>query len=165
MSTENNWNLRMEYRFTLSSDSQQEQSVFGKSGSLAHGNPDNKGDGVHVLLNGYHRPYGWDRVADFAGRLRQNRRAGWSVSEYIRRPSKHMPNRYAATDARFGLLIKPLADSHQTRVPPPLLQCSPDQRYQSAGTRLATQSNATKRRRDDVFRQVDCNFASMMRSA
>ncbi|MBX8592974.1 hypothetical protein K5D56_26760, partial [Pseudomonas cichorii] len=34
-----------------------------------HGNPDDKGDGVHVFLGGHHRPYGWDRVGEFAGRL------------------------------------------------------------------------------------------------
>jgi len=32
-------------------------------------NPDDKGDGVHVFLGGHHRPYGWDREGDFAGRL------------------------------------------------------------------------------------------------
>ena len=42
---------------------------FGIGSSLAHGNPDNKGDGVHVFLGGEHRPYRWDRIGDFAGRL------------------------------------------------------------------------------------------------
>ena len=42
---------------------------FGVRSSLTHGNPDNKGDGVHVFLGGHHRPYGWDREGDFAGRL------------------------------------------------------------------------------------------------
>ena len=36
---------------------------------LAHGNADNKGDGVHVFLSGEHRPYRRDRLDDFAGRL------------------------------------------------------------------------------------------------
>jgi len=48
---------------------------FGIRRSLAHGNPDDKGDGVHVFLGGEHRPYCWDRVGDFAGRLRCVRRA------------------------------------------------------------------------------------------
>uniref|UniRef100_UPI0030D75A2D DoxX family protein n=1 Tax=Pseudomonas silesiensis TaxID=1853130 RepID=UPI0030D75A2D len=43
---------------------------FGIRSSLAHGNPDDKGDGVHVFLGGEHRPYRWDRIGDFAGRLR-----------------------------------------------------------------------------------------------
>ena len=38
-------------------------------GSLAHGNPDDKGDGVHVFLGGHLRPYCLDRVGEFAGRL------------------------------------------------------------------------------------------------
>lgn len=42
---------------------------FWVRGSLAHGNPDGKGDGVHVSLGGEHRPYGWDRVGELAGRL------------------------------------------------------------------------------------------------
>lgn len=42
---------------------------FGIGSSLAHGNPDNKGDGVHVFLGGEHRPYRWDRIGDFGGRL------------------------------------------------------------------------------------------------
>ncbi|WP_339500275.1 hypothetical protein, partial [Pseudomonas silesiensis] len=42
---------------------------FGIRSSLAHGNPDDKGDGVHVFLGGEHRPYRWDRIGDFAGRL------------------------------------------------------------------------------------------------
>lgn len=42
---------------------------FGIRGSLAHGNPDDEGDGVHVFLGGEHRPYCWDRVGDFAGRI------------------------------------------------------------------------------------------------
>jgi hypothetical protein len=37
--------------------------------SLAHGNPEDKGDGVQVFLSGEHRPYRWDRVGDFAGRF------------------------------------------------------------------------------------------------
>ena len=44
---------------------------FGIGGSLAHGNPDNKGDGVHVFLGGHHRPYSWDREGDFAERLQR----------------------------------------------------------------------------------------------
>ena len=43
---------------------------FGIRGSLAHGNPDDRGDSVHVFLSGQHRPYRWDRVGDFAGRFR-----------------------------------------------------------------------------------------------
>lgn len=42
---------------------------FGIRSSLAHGNPEDKGDGVHVFLSGEHRPYRRDRVGDFAGRL------------------------------------------------------------------------------------------------
>jgi hypothetical protein len=42
---------------------------FGIRGSLAHGNPENKDDVVHVFLSGQHRPYRWDPVSDFAGRL------------------------------------------------------------------------------------------------
>jgi hypothetical protein len=42
---------------------------FGIRGSLAHGNPDGKGDGVHVFLSGEHHPYCGDRVGNFAGRL------------------------------------------------------------------------------------------------
>jgi len=42
---------------------------FGIGSSLAHGDPDNKGDGVHVFFGGEHRPYRWDRIGDFAGRL------------------------------------------------------------------------------------------------
>jgi len=42
---------------------------FGIRSSLAHGNPEDKGGGVHVFLSGEHRPYRRDRVGDFTGRL------------------------------------------------------------------------------------------------
>ena len=42
---------------------------FGVRSSLAHGNPEDKEDVVHVFLSGQHRPYHSDRVDDFAGRL------------------------------------------------------------------------------------------------
>jgi hypothetical protein len=42
---------------------------FGIRVSLAHGNPDDRGDSVHIFLSGQHRPYRWDRVGDFARRL------------------------------------------------------------------------------------------------
>ncbi|KWS87868.1 hypothetical protein AL050_23345 [Pseudomonas syringae pv. daphniphylli] len=45
---------------------------FGIRGSLAHGNPDDKGDGVHVFLGGEHRPYCWGRVGALPGRLQIN---------------------------------------------------------------------------------------------
>jgi hypothetical protein len=45
---------------------------LGIRGSLAHGNPDDKGDSVHVFLSGQHRPYRWDRVGDFTGRLQKS---------------------------------------------------------------------------------------------
>lgn len=45
---------------------------FGIRASLAHCDPDDKDDGVHVFLSGEHRPYGWDQVDDFTGRLRNN---------------------------------------------------------------------------------------------
>jgi hypothetical protein len=45
---------------------------FGARSSLTHGNPDDKGDGVHVFLGGEHRPYYRDRVGDFARPLPAN---------------------------------------------------------------------------------------------
>lgn len=47
---------------------------LGVRGSLPHGNPGDKSDGVHVFLGGYHRPYRRDRVGEFARRLRRWRR-------------------------------------------------------------------------------------------
>ncbi|MEB0124009.1 hypothetical protein QN391_25500, partial [Pseudomonas sp. CCI1.2] len=41
----------------------------GVRGSLAHGDPDDKDDSVHVFLSGEHRPYHGDWVGDFTGRL------------------------------------------------------------------------------------------------
>lgn len=43
---------------------------FAIKSSLAHNNPGDKGDVVHVFLSGQHRPYHRDREGDFAGRLR-----------------------------------------------------------------------------------------------
>jgi hypothetical protein len=47
---------------------------FGVRGSLAHGDPDDKGDSVHVFLNGEHRSYRGDRVGDFARQLQMNQK-------------------------------------------------------------------------------------------
>ncbi|MDI3275927.1 hypothetical protein, partial [Pseudomonas sp. AL03] len=42
---------------------------FGIRGSLAHENPDDRGNGVHVFLSGEHRPYCRGLIGDLAGRL------------------------------------------------------------------------------------------------
>ena len=57
---------------------------FGIRSSLAHGNPEDKGDGVHVFLSGEHRPYRRDRVGDFAGRLL--RRGGEGLGSVAGKP-------------------------------------------------------------------------------
>ena len=89
---------------------------FGIRRSLAHGNPDDKGDGVHVFLGGEHRPYCWDRVGDFAGRLRLSRR------QQVCTCSTERPRRQVSWFCR-ELVLNPLRPSPWCQLQPQMHLC------------------------------------------